>query len=85
MAEARESNKELRDAIVQPLVVTGVTILLQVAVLVAVAKRDQLRRVAAAYRWHVLQEWRGAHERQLIAELRRDVSRMEHEGITDAG
>lgn len=70
-----------RDAAVEAAVWGLATIAVQLAVIVAITRRDWLRRQAARYRWHVLREWQGSAERRLLADLRRDLSRMDHEGI----
>lgn len=87
VADTRESDRdrddELRQVALRSLVANVVGLAVQVGIIVAISKRDVIKRQYLRYRWHVRQEWRNAHADQAVAELRRDVARMEHEGITD--
>lgn len=81
MASNEQPQPTARDTAMAAAVYALTGIAVQVAVIIAVTKRDWLARQLARYRWHVLREWRGSLERRLVAELRRDLSRMDHEGI----
>ena len=83
--EDRNRDAELRAVLVESAVTNLLGIALQVGIMVVILKRDWLWRQWRRYRWHVLREWRGTRERQLISELSRDISRMQHEGIPPDG
>jgi hypothetical protein len=74
----RSRDDELRDVAIKSAIANIVGLAVQVGILVAIAKRDSLARLLIRYRWYVLREWRHAHEQRLIAELRADLSRIEH-------
>lgn len=76
--ERDEEPRVARNAAVEAFMYNAVGLALQVAIVVAIAKRDWLGRQYHRYRWYVLREWRGAHERRLLAELQRDLSAIEH-------
>lgn len=84
MAEANDQDRrkddDLRDVAVKSAVANMVGLAIQVGIIVAIAKRDWVSRQWIRYRWYVTREWRHAHERRLIAELRADLSRIEHHG-----
>lgn len=82
--EDARRREEMRDVAVKSLIANVVGLGVQLGIIVAIAKRDAIKRAYLRYRWHVRREWRHAHEQKAVAELRRDVARMEHEGMTDA-
>lgn len=73
-----DERAELRMVAMRSLVTNMIGLGLQVGIIVAISKRDWLARQARRYRWYLRQEWRGARERALIAELHRDLSEIEH-------
>jgi hypothetical protein len=74
----RRKEDELRDVAIKSAIANIVGLAVQVGIIVAIAKRDSLARLFIRYRWYVLREWRHAHEQRLLAELRADLSRIEH-------
>jgi hypothetical protein len=76
----REEDRAARDAVIGAVVFNLVGLAVQVGIIVAIAKRDSIARLARRYQRYVAKEWRGAHERRLLAELSRDLSRIEHAG-----
>jgi hypothetical protein len=76
----RRKDDELRDVAIKSAIANIVGLAVQVGIIVAIAKRDSLARLLIRYRWYVLREWRHAHEARLLAELRADLSRIEHHG-----
>lgn len=69
---------EARDAAIYSLIVTVVSLALQVGIMFAFANRDSLTRLASRYRWHLTRQQRKEREDQLVAELHRDISEWEH-------
>jgi hypothetical protein len=84
MADQDQQGQErtARQAAINAAVYNGVGLILQLGIIIAIARRDWLRQQALRYRWYVLRQWRGERERRLVADLQRDVSRMQHEGMT---
>jgi hypothetical protein len=74
----RRKEDELRDVAIKSAIANIVGLAVQVGIIVAIAKRDSLARLLIRYRWYVLREWRHAHEQRLLAELRADLSAIEH-------
>lgn len=74
----RDEQAELREVALRSLIANMVGLGVQLGIIILIAKRDSLWRAWRRYQWHVFQEWRGARERKLIAELRQDISRIEH-------
>lgn len=77
-ASRDEDGAELRMVALRSLVANMIGLGLQIGIIVAISKRDWLARQALRYRWYLRQEWKQARERALIAELRRDISEIEH-------
>jgi hypothetical protein len=76
--ERDELRRSARDAAVRSMTANIVAVAFQLGLVIAFTKRDWFGRQWARYRWYVLREWRGVEQRRLIAELRRDISRIEH-------
>jgi hypothetical protein len=72
--------KVARDAAVQSFVSNAVYLALMVAAVAALSRRDWLARQAMRARAILTQQRNRQREIQALAELRRDISRMEHEG-----
>lgn len=75
-----QEREELRAVAVRSAVANMVGLGIQLAIIVAIAKRDTLWRRWRRWQWHVMQEWRGAEEERVVAEVRWEISRIEHGG-----
>jgi hypothetical protein len=84
VASDPEGDRAARDAAVAALVYNLTGLALQAALILAYARRDWIGRQWARYSAHLRQEWRGSRERLMLADLRRDLSRMDHEGVNGA-
>lgn len=76
--EDRDEQRELREVALRSLVANAVGLAVQVGIIVIIAKRDTVWRAWRRYQWYVFREWRGARERRMVAELRQDISAIEH-------
>ena len=74
----QEAQKIARDAALQSLVSNAVYLALMLGISLAITKRDTLKRIRLQVEQLLRQEDRSAKERRALADLRREISRLEH-------